>query len=539
MQTFEQLGLSAQTLDAVKQKGFEEPTPIQARVIPAVLEGDKDIIGQAQTGTGKTAAFALPIIELLEEDLEDVSVLVLAPTRELALQISEEINSLKGRKRLSVIPVYGGQSMDVQLRRLKKGVDIVVGTPGRIMDHLRRKTLKLKNLRYLILDEADEMLNMGFIEDIEFILGHTPDEKRTLLFSATMPGPIRDLAKKYMKETVSLKVESDNLTTDLTRQIYFEVSRDDKFEALCQLIDMEEEFYGLIFCRTKNDVDTISSRLIERGYDAEGLHGDMTQAIRQKVMDRLKKRHISILVATDVAARGLDVQDLTHVVNFSLPQGPEAYVHRIGRTGRAGKQGTAVTFITPSEYRKLGFIQKIAKSEITKGKLPKVEDIIERKKNTLFEELSEIIQAEEWDEYKTFARELLQTHSPEEAVCALLKHAFKEDLDPEQYRSLSSPSMAKKGKTKLFVALGRKNGLGKRELVSLIEKKSGVRSSEIDNLQMFDDYSFISVHFRAAEAILKAFAKNEKKSRPLVELASEKTGKSKKEGFKTFYKKKR
>lgn len=539
MQTFEQLGLSAQTLEAVKQKGFEEPTPIQARVIPAILGGEKDIIGQAQTGTGKTAAFALPLIELLEENLEEVSALILAPTRELALQISEEINSLKGNKRLDVIPVYGGQSMDVQLRRLKKGVDIVVGTPGRIMDHLRRKTLKLKNLKYMILDEADEMLNMGFIEDIEFILGHTPQEKRTLLFSATMPGPIRDLAKKYMKETVSLKVESENLTTDLTRQIYFEVSRDDKFEALCQLIDIEEEFYGLVFCRTKNDVDTVSSRLIERGYDAEGLHGDMTQAVRQKVMDRFKKRHISILVATDVAARGLDVQDLTHVVNFSLPQGPEAYVHRIGRTGRAGKQGTAVTFITPAEYRKLGFIQKIAKSEITKGKLPKVEDIIERKKSTLFEELSEIIQTGEWDEYKAFARELLETHSPEEAVCALLKHAFKEDLDPEQYRSLSSPSMAKKGKTKLFVALGRKNGLGKRELVSLIEKKSGVKSSEIDNLQMFDDYSFISVHFRAAEAILKAFSKNEKRNRPLVELASEKTGKSKKEGFKTFYKKKR
>ena len=538
MHTFEELGLSAQTLDAVKKKGFEEPTPIQARVIPAVLEGNKDIIGQAQTGTGKTAAFALPLIELLEENLEEVSALILAPTRELALQISEEINSLKGKKRLDVIPVYGGQSMDVQLRRLKKGVDIVVGTPGRIMDHLRRRTLKLKNLKYMILDEADEMLNMGFIEDIEFILGHTPNEKRTLLFSATMPGPIRVLAKKYMKETVSLKVESENLTTDLTRQIYFEVARDDKFEALCQLIDMEEEFYGLVFCRTKNDVDTVSSRLIERGYDAEGLHGDMTQAIRQKVMNRFKKKYISILVATDVAARGLDVQDLTHVVNFSLPQGPEAYVHRIGRTGRAGKQGTAVTFVTPAEYRKLGFIQKIAKSEITKGKLPKVEDIIERKKNTLFEELSEIIHAGEWDEHRHFARELLETHSPEEVVSALLKHAFKEELDPDRYRQISSP-MVKKGKTKLFIALGRRNGLGKRELISLIEKKSEVRSSEIDNLQMYDDYSFISVHFRAAEAILKAFSKNDKKNRPLVEIASNRRGEKKKEGFKKYYKKRR
>ncbi|HDS02089.1 MAG TPA: DEAD/DEAH box helicase [Firmicutes bacterium] len=539
MNTFNQFGLSEETLEAVRLKGFEEPTPIQHKVIPALLKGGRDIIGQAQTGTGKTAAFALPLIEKLNEESEHVRALILAPTRELALQISDEINSLKGRKKLDIIPVYGGQSIDVQLRRLKKGVDIVVGTPGRIMDHLRRKTLKLQHLDYLILDEADEMLNMGFIEDIEFIMGHTPQEKRTLLFSATMPAPIRDIAKKYMQNTLTLKVDSENLTTDLTQQIYFEVSEGDKFEALCQMIDIEDDFYGLVFCRTKNDVDTVTSRLIERGYDAEGLHGDITQALRQKIFGRFKKKHISVLVATDVAARGLDVQDLSHVVNYSLPQGPEAYVHRIGRTGRAGKEGTAVTFVTPAEYRKLGFIQKISKAEIKKGQLPKVEDIIERKKNTLFEELDTLIREGEWQDYRGFAMGLLGDHSPEEVVCALLKHAYQDEFDPAKYRQISAP-LAKKGKTKLFVAMGKKSGLGKRELISLIEKKSGVKSSEINNLEMYDDYSFISVHFRAAEAILKAFAGDTKRKRPLIEMASGKNKEGqKKAGFKKYYKKKK
>ena len=387
MSKFETLGLSESTLAAIKAKGFEEPTPIQAKVIPVLMEGGKDIIGQAQTGTGKTAAFGLPLIEQLDENGDHVQALILAPTRELAIQISDEINSLKGSKRLDVIPVYGGQSIDVQLRRLKKGVDIVVGTPGRVMDHIRRRTLKLGGLACLVLDEADEMLNMGFIDDIEFIIEHTPEDKRTLLFSATMPDRIRSIASKYMKNQVMLAVKNEHLTVDLTDQIYFEVSESDKFEALCQMIDMEQDFYGLIFCRTKNDVDNIASRLVDRGYDAEGLHGDISQALRQKVLGRFKKKQISILVATDVAARGLDVNDLTHVVNYALPQDPESYVHRIGRTGRAGKQGTAVTFITPSEYRKLGFIQKVSKAEIKKGKLPKIEDIIEHKKTKLFDEL--------------------------------------------------------------------------------------------------------------------------------------------------------
>ena len=309
------------------------------------------------------------------------------------------------------MPIYGGQSIEGQLRRLRKGVDIIVGTPGRIMDHLRRKSLKLPQLSCLVLDEADEMLNMGFIEDIEFIMKHTPEEKRTLLFSATMPERIKTISAKYMKNQKIIAVKKEQLTVALTEQIYFEVSESDKFEALCRLIDMEEEFYGLIFCRNKIDVDTIASKLLDRGYDAEGLHGDISQALRQKVLGRFKKKQVTVLVATDVAARGLDVSDLTHVVNFSLPQDPESYVHRIGRTGRAGKQGTAVTFITPSEYRKLSFIKRISKAPIKKAKLPGVKDIVARKKSKLADELNAIIDSGNMKAYSAFAGELLENHA--------------------------------------------------------------------------------------------------------------------------------
>ena len=305
--SFKNLGLSENTLKVLKQRGFEEPTPIQQKTIPAVLKGSKDIVGQAQTGTGKTAAFGLPIIELLQERLGVVQTLVLTPTRELAIQVAEEINSLKGKKRLSIVPIYGGQSFDLQLRSLKKGVDIVVGTPGRILDHLRRRTLRLDKISFLVLDEADEMLNMGFLEDVTEIMKSAGLNRRTLLFSATMPQEIRHISKKYMGEHDVLKVSKGQLTIRQTDQIYFEVSPSDKFEALCRIIDIEEEFYGLVFCRTKIDTDTIANHLGERGYDADALHGDLSQGQREKILNKFKKRLINILVATDVAARGLDV----------------------------------------------------------------------------------------------------------------------------------------------------------------------------------------------------------------------------------------
>lgn len=365
LKEFRDLGLSEKVLKVLSKKGYESPTPIQRLTIPALLKNDKDIIGQAQTGTGKTAAFSLPIIENFE-NLEHIQAIVLTPTRELALQVAEEMNSLSTSKKMKVIPVYGGQSIDVQRKLIKTGVDVVVGTPGRVIDLIERKLLKLNSLKYFILDEADEMLNMGFIEDIEKILTFTNEDKRMLFFSATMPDEIMKVAKNHMKEYEVLAVKSRELTTDLTEQIYFEVNERDKFEALCRIIDLTKEFYGIIFCRTKTDVNEIVGRLNDRGYDAEGLHGDIGQNYREVTLKRFKTKKINILVATDVAARGIDINDLSHVINYAIPQEVESYVHRIGRTGRAGKEGTAITFITPQEYRRLYKFKKQLKRKLKK-----------------------------------------------------------------------------------------------------------------------------------------------------------------------------
>ena len=333
---FTALGLGEKTLPAIKAKGFETPSPIQKLTIPVLLEEDKhnDIIAQAQTGTGKTAAFGLPVLERLTPKKGPVQGLILVPTRELALQVTEELLSFNKYSKLVITAIYGGASMSEQLRRLGKGVDIVVGTPGRILDHLRRGTLNLKELQYLILDEADEMLNMGFIDDVEAILAESNDYRRILLFSATMPARIVELSKRYMKDVEVLRVPSQEMTTDLTDQIYFEVRDSDKFDALTRIIDVEPEFYGIVFCRTKVAVDELVTRLTQRGYAAEGLHGDVSQAQREKILKKFKNKQVTILAATDVAARGIDINNLTHVINYSLPQDSESYVHRIGRTGR-------------------------------------------------------------------------------------------------------------------------------------------------------------------------------------------------------------
>ncbi len=406
--TFNDLGFSAKVLDSINEKGFEEPTAIQTITIPVMLRDDTNIIAQAQTGTGKTAAFGLPLVEMVKTDSKSVQALILVPTRELAIQVSEEINSLKGNKGLKIIPIYGGQSIDQQFRSLKKGVHIIVGSPGRIIDHLNRKTLKLEKIEHLILDEADEMLNMGFIEDIEEIMKHTNSAKRILMFSATMPERIKALAYKYMANYEFLTVKKEKLTNNLTEQIYFEVKASDKFEALCRIIDIEDVFYGLIFCRTKRDVDFVVSHLIDRGYNAEAIHGDFSQIQRERTLDAFKKQRINILVATDVAARGIDVNNLSHVINYSLPQDPESYVHRIGRTGRAGNEGTAITFITPSEYKRLMFIRQIAKTDIKKSKLPSVKDIIKAKKKKIDDDLAAILEDKIDNKYHRWAKKLLK-----------------------------------------------------------------------------------------------------------------------------------
>lgn len=517
--TFKNLGLSAKVLDAINKKGFEEPTPIQVMTIPMMLRDDTNIIVQAQTGTGKTAAFGLPLVEMVQTDSTAVQALILAPTRELAIQVAEEINSLKGNRDVIITPIYGGQSIDMQLRRLQKGVHIVVGTPGRVIDHLNRKTLKLEKIEHLILDEADEMLNMGFVEDIEEIMKHTNPGKRTLLFSATMPERIKALAHKYMKGYEFLKVKKEQLTTNLTEQIYFEVKANDKFEALCRIIDIKDAFYGLVFCRTKSDVDSVATHLMDRGYDAEAIHGDISQTQRERTLEKFKKKRVTILVATDVAARGIDVSNLTHVINYSLPEDTESYVHRIGRTGRAGNLGTAITFITPSEYKRLMFIQRVAKTDIKKSKVPKVKDIIKAKKKKIYEDLTTILKEEIDKDYLSWADRMLEGNNPATILAAVLNYCFEEELDPDAYGEIEDigikvKPLDKHGKARLFVALGKKDKINAKKLVDLIGSKASVKSKDISEIQIMDKFSFITVPFEKAEKIVASF--KEKGQKPLI-----------------------
>ncbi|BDX39463.1 RNA helicase [Tenuifilaceae bacterium CYCD] len=521
LDAFRQLGLSEKALEAIQAKGFEQPSPIQKLTIPVLLNESGDIIAQAQTGTGKTAAFGLPIIEMLEGQPSGIKALILVPTRELALQVCDEVISLAA-KRVVVTAVYGGQSISEQQRRIKKGVDVVVGTPGRILDLISRGDLDFSKLMMFVLDEADEMLNMGFIEDIEEIMKHTPKEKRTLLFSATMPDRIAKLAKRYMNNPKKLEVDRAQPTTGLTDQIYFEVREGDKFDALTRIIDIEPEFYGLVFCRTRNDVDVVTSKLIERGYGAEGLHGEITQAQREKTLAKFRKRYINVLVATDVAARGIDIVDLTHVINYSLPQDPESYIHRIGRTGRAGKQGTAITFVSNEEYRKLNYVQKATKVNIRKEILPNAQDIVAVKKEKIKDELFEIIKQGSYDDYLGMAEDLIETNSPEVALAALLRLAFKTQLDVSSYSEIRSFRVDTKGTTRLFIGLGRKDGMSPKKLSEFIRREVKIPDNKIDDINVRDDFSFITVPFTDAEAILKAFADQKSDGKPLITKAKPK-----------------
>lgn len=523
LKEFRDLGLTDKTLKPLLKKGFEKPSPIQALTIPALLSGDKDIIGQAQTGTGKTAAFSLPILEKIEKSTGYIQAIILAPTRELAVQVAEEMNSLAAGRKLKIIPVYGGQSLELQKKQLIKGVDVVVGTPGRVIDLMNRQVLKLNNIDYFILDEADEMLNMGFVEDIEQILEKTNEEKRMLFFSATMPPEILKIAQAHMKDHEVLAVKKRELTTDLTDQIYFEVKERDKFEALCRIVDIEPEFYGIVFCRTKNDVNELVGKLNDRGYDAEGLHGDISQNHREVTLRRFKSKKINILIATDVAARGIDVNDLSHVINYAIPQEPESYVHRIGRTGRAGKQGTAITFITPSEYRKLLQIQKIVKTEIRKEKVPGVKDVILAKRNRILENVNRILSEGELEGFHGMATDLLAcTENPVDLVAALLKDSYEDILEENNYSEIESVEIDKTGKTRLFIALGRKDAMNPKKLVDLIVKKSKVKAAKIKGVEIYENFSFMTVPFVEAETIIETFNREKKGKKPLVEKAKNK-----------------
>lgn len=430
MTKFEDLGLSPTTMKAIKQMGFEEATPIQAETIPLSLQR-KDIIGQAQTGTGKTAAFGVPLIENIDVNNDAIQGIIIAPTRELAIQVSEELYKIGQTKRVRVLAIFGGQDIGRQIRALKKRPHIIVGTAGRILDHINRRTLRLENVHTAILDEADEMLNMGFIDDIEAILSKVPTERQTLLFSATMPAPIQRMAEKFMKDPTIVRVKAKEMTVPQIEQYYLEIQEKSKFDVLTRLLDIQTPELAIVFGRTKRRVDELAEALNLRGYMAEGIHGDLSQAKRLSVLRKFKEGTIDILVATDVAARGLDISGVSHVYNFDIPQDPESYVHRIGRTGRAGKTGMAMTFITRRERPYLKIVEQTTKRTMERMKPPTLDEALEGQQRVTIDKLAETIEENNLQYYKQAATELLDEYDAHTVLAAALKLLTKEpDLTP-------------------------------------------------------------------------------------------------------------
>ncbi len=425
MTNFSELNISESTLRSVKRMGFEEATPIQEGTITFAMEG-RDVLGQAQTGTGKTAAFGIPLIEKIDPKNPNIQALVIAPTRELAIQVSEELYKIGYDKRVKLLSVYGGQEIGRQIRALKNRPQIIVGTPGRIIDHINRRTLKLEGVQTLVLDEADEMLNMGFIDDINAILENVPAERQTLLFSATMPPAIRKIAETFMRDPEIVKIKAKELTMENIEQFFVKAQEREKFDVLTRLLDVQKPELAIIFGRTKRRVDELSQALTLRGYLAEGIHGDLSQAKRISVLRQFKENKIDILIATDVAARGLDISGVSHVYNFDIPQDPESYVHRIGRTGRAGKSGIAVTFVTPREMGYLRIVEETTKKRMTPLRPPSTEEALAGQQEVSMQTLVELVQNNDLGSYRDMAAQLLENNEAIDLVAAALKSMTKE-----------------------------------------------------------------------------------------------------------------
>ena len=425
---FKELELSPELLKSVERAGFEEATPIQSETIPLALSG-KDVIGQAQTGTGKTAAFGLPMLEKIDTNRNELQGLVISPTRELAIQTQEELYRLGRDKRVRVQAVYGGADIGRQIRGLKDRPHIVVGTPGRMLDHINRHTLKLGTVETLVLDEADEMLNMGFLEDIESIISRVPDQRQTLLFSATMPPAIKNIGVKFMKDPVHVKIKTKEMTADLIDQYYVRAKEYEKFDIMTRLFDVQSPELTIVFGRTKRRVDELARGLEARGYRAEGIHGDLSQQKRMSVLRSFKGGHLDILVATDVAARGLDISGVTHVYNYDIPQDPESYVHRIGRTGRAGKGGMSVTFVTPNEMDYLHVIENLTKKRMTTLRPPTEKEAFKGQLGAAIEQIEAKLEENGLDKYLQTADKLLEEYSAQDLVALLLKTIAKDPSD--------------------------------------------------------------------------------------------------------------
>ena len=503
--TFADLQLSPRVLRAIDALGFEEPTPIQAQTIPLLLAG-QDVLAQAQTGTGKTAAYALPIVERVELARRGVQALVLAPTRELAVQVAEAIHDLGQTRELAVLPIYGGQAYDRQLKGLRAGVHVVVGTPGRVMDHIRRGTLDLSTVRTVVLDEADEMLDMGFVEDIEFILDQVPAERQIALFSATVPRRIEVLARHYLRDPQRVTVAHEARTASQTRQMYVETPQRGKVDALTLILDLESPASSIVFCRTKREVDEVAETLQARGYSAVAVHGDINQAQRERLLRAFRDGRAELLVATEVAARGLDIPDVTHVFNYDIPDDADAYIHRIGRTGRMGREGDAITFVTPREQRQLRFIEKQIHRQLKPLRIPTPADIAARRTETLRDSLRAAIADGAGSAYGDLVAELARDHDPLAVAAAALHLAGeatgvrREGTPPGD--ALAAAAAGEDGMTRLHMDAGRRHGLRPADVVGSFTAEADIPGSAIGAIDLFPDFALVEVERRAARKVL-------------------------------------
>lgn len=532
MPTFKELGLRPELVQALDKLGFTTPTPIQERSIPQVLGGKEDLIALAQTGTGKTAAFSLPVLHQLDTDSKKVQCIVLCPTRELCLQIAKDMENFSVFMPLKTVAVYGGANMDTQIRGLKSGAQIVIGTPGRTVDLINRGALKLHDVEFLVLDEADEMLTMGFKDDLDLILNETPKEKQTLLFSATMPPEIRAISQKYMNNPVEVKIKSDSTGASNIEHVYYMVNAKDKYEVLKRVADLNPDVYGIVFCRTRRETQEIANKLMGDGYNADALHGDLSQAQRDAIMGRFRTRHLQMLVATDVAARGLDVNDLTHVINYSLPDEAEVYIHRSGRTGRAGKKGISIAIIHSREASRLKTIERKLGKAFTQQPVPSGQEICEKQLFSIVDRISKVqVDEQRISKFMPSVYEQLAELTREELIQKLVTHEFstflnyyknapdlnkgqgdrreridRSDMDPRSRERAERGNVRGSGAplSKFRINVGRRDNINPATLIGFINDHLNRRDAEIGKIEVLNTFSFFEIETSCAEDLKKA-----------------------------------
>ncbi|MEN8229775.1 MAG: DEAD/DEAH box helicase [Bacteroidota bacterium] len=527
MMLFDEMDLNESILRAVKELGFQEPTPVQEKVIPRILNNKQDLISLAQTGTGKTAAFGLPLIQQADTEIKSIQSLVLCPTRELCIQISSDLKKFsKYIEDFRVIPVYGGANIDTQIRSLKKGGQIVVGTPGRVLDLIGRKILKVNKIEWLVLDEADEMLNMGFKEELDKILEGTPEGKQTLLFSATMPKEIRRISNQYMHEPEEISVGTKNAGAENVKHEYYVAHAKNRYEALKRIADMNPDIYGIVFCRTRQETKDVANKFMNDGYNADALHGDLSQSQRDYVMNRFRNRHLQMLVATDVAARGLDVNNLTHVINYNLPDDLDAYIHRSGRTGRAGKSGISISIVHTREFGRIKSLERITKKPFQRKPIPGGKEICKKQLFHLIDKVEKVdVSSGQIDEFLPEISRKLDWISKEDLIKHFVSYEFNRflsyykeapdlNVDTSSGRDKTSTVWDKKKNTKksrkdfsrFHINLGSKNNINATRLIGLILEETKNRQIDVGKIDIMKGFSFFEVDKQSESDVLKAFS---------------------------------